>query len=65
METPSEQDLVAKGIFYALFRVVEIEELSGAERAVEWARSAVEDPELCEGLAVAVRERASDARQGP
>ncbi len=33
-------------MFYALFRVVEIEELSGADRAVEWARGMVDDPVL-------------------
>lgn len=37
---------MSEAIFYALFRVVEIEELSDAERAVEWARGIVEDPEL-------------------
>jgi hypothetical protein len=37
---------VAEAVFYALFRVVEIEELSGAEKAVEWARGMVDDPKL-------------------
>ena len=49
-------------MFYALFRVVEIEELSGADRAVEWARGMVEDPVLrrafADGVIEAVAERA-------
>ena len=37
---------MAEAVFYALFRVVEVEELSGAEQAVEWARGMVDDPLL-------------------
>ena len=33
-------------MFYALFRVVEIEELSDADKALEWARGIVDDPVL-------------------
>ena len=53
--------LVAEAVFYALFRVVEIEELSGAERAVEWARGMVDDRVLRrafgDGVIEAVLER--------
>ncbi|MDQ4048917.1 MAG: hypothetical protein M3131_05985 [Actinomycetota bacterium] len=52
---------MAEAVFYALFRVVEIEELSDAERAVEWARGMVEDPVLRrafgDGVIDAVSER--------
>jgi len=37
-------------VFYALFRVVEIEELSDAEKAVEWARGMVDDPVMRRGF---------------
>lgn len=60
---------MAEAVFYALFRVVEIEELSGAEKAVEWARGLVDDPLLRrafgDGVVDAVREReGSDASGG-
>lgn len=41
-----EQDVASEAVFYALFRVVEVEELSGPERAVDWARGLVEDGTL-------------------
>ena len=43
--------MVAQGVFFALFRVVEIDELSGPEKALEWARAMVEEPELRRGFA--------------
>lgn len=54
---------MAEAVFYALlFRVVEIEELSDAAKAVEWAREMVEDPVLRrafgDGVIDAVGERA-------
>lgn len=52
---------MAEAVFYALFRVVEIEELSGAEKAVEWARGLVDDPDMRrafgDGVVDAVRDR--------
>ncbi len=52
---------MAEAVFYALFRVVEVEELSGAEQAVEWARGMVDDPLLRrafgDGVIEAVSER--------
>ena len=53
---------MAEAVFYALFRVVEIEELSDADRAVEWARGMVDDPTLRrafgDGVIDAVSQRA-------
>jgi hypothetical protein len=42
----TQAEVVEQAIFFALFRVVEIEELSGAEDAVNWARGVVEDDSL-------------------
>ena len=59
---------MAEAVFYALFRVVEIEELSDPEKAVEWARGMVEDPVLRlafgDGVIKAVSARAAD-EDGP
>lgn len=48
-------------MLHALFRVVEIEELSGAEKAVEWARGLEDDPDMRrafgDGVVDAVRDR--------
>jgi hypothetical protein len=41
-----QRELASQSVFYALFRVIEIEELSGPEKAVEWARAMVDEPEL-------------------
>jgi len=53
--------VVTEAVFYALFRVVEIEELSGPEKAVEWARGMVDDPLLrrafADGVVDAVERR--------
>ena len=60
---------MTEAVFYALFRVVEIEELSGPEKAVEWARGMVDDPVLRrafgDGVVDAVRERDERAARGP
>lgn len=45
-----EREVVSQGVFFALFRVVEIDELSGPEKAIEWARAMVEEPELRRGF---------------
>jgi hypothetical protein len=45
-----QREIVSQAIFYALFRVVEIEELSGPDKAVEWARAVVDEPELRRGF---------------
>ena len=45
------------GAYYALFKVVSISDFADAERAVEWARSATEDPQLLRSFAETTRER--------
>jgi hypothetical protein len=42
--------MVAEAVFFALFRLVEIDELSGPEKALEWARAMVEEEELRRGF---------------
>lgn len=54
-------DPVAEGVYYALFKVVSTADLSGDEKAVEWARRAIETPELLRSLADGTR-RASAER---
>ena len=51
-----EQELAIDAVYYALFRVVEVGELEDAEAAVAWAQSALEGPELREGLVARVAE---------
>lgn len=59
---------MAEAIFYALFRVVEIEELSDAEKAMEWARGMVDDPVLRrafgDGVVDAVNKRTQAESEG-
>ena len=65
----TQAQLVERGIFYALFRVIEIEELSGAEDAVKWARGVVDDASLrkacSEEIVSAVVEQGGPAQTGP
>ena len=71
METgdASRREVVSRGVFFALFRVVEIDELSGPEKAVEWARAMVDEPELrlgfTNGLLQALDDRAQQAENAP
>ena len=53
--------LARDAVYFALFRVVEIAELHGAERAIEWAQCALGEEQLREGLVNRVRE-ARDSR---
>jgi hypothetical protein len=57
MTPSSPEGPVAEAIFFALFRVVEIEEYAGAEKAIEWARSVLEDRQLREAFADSIGER--------
>lgn len=50
----TQEQLVEQGIFYALFRVVETEELAGAEEAVNWARGMVDDTSLRKAFSAGV-----------
>jgi hypothetical protein len=49
-----QRDIASQSVFYALFRVVEIDELSGPDKAVEWARAMIEEPELRRGFSEGV-----------
>jgi hypothetical protein len=55
---------VAEGVSLALFKVVATADLAGAERAVEWARTALEDEELLAGVVEAARARHVDGDAG-
>jgi hypothetical protein len=57
----SHDELARDAVYFALFRVVEIAELHGAETAVEWAQSAIDEEQLRDGLVNRVRE-ARDSR---
>jgi hypothetical protein len=52
----SHDELARDAVYFALFRVVEIAELHGAETAVEWAQSAIDEEQLRDGLVSRVRE---------
>ena len=53
-------DLAGDAVYLALFRLVEIAELHGAEKAVEWAEAALEEPQLRDGIVNRVREARDD-----
>jgi len=59
----ANREIVSEGVFYALFRVVEIEELSGPDKALEWAKAMVEEPQMrrafSEGVLKGLAERAA------
>ena len=62
METDRSDDPVAEAIFLALFKLTTVADLEGDERAVNWAREALDnralDNSLAEGVRRAVAERA-------
>lgn len=45
------QGACGAGIFHAIFRLTAIADLYGSERAIEWAQSLVDDPELLSAFA--------------
>ena len=53
---------ISAGIYFALFRIIEIEELKGAEEAIEWARYGFSDPEFIEAFAEQVREQIASGK---
>ena len=55
---------MAEAVFYALFRVVEIEELTGAEDAVQWARGLVDDPVMRRAFGDGVIKAVADRKSG-
>jgi hypothetical protein len=52
-------DLACDAVYFALFRVVEIAELHGTDKAIEWAQSALDESQLRDGLVNRVRETRS------
>jgi hypothetical protein len=48
------------GIFRAVFRLIAISDLYGPERAVEWAQSLLDDPELLSAFAHASERRTAE-----
>jgi hypothetical protein len=56
-----QDELARDAVYFALFRVVEIAELHGAEKAVEWAQSALSESQLRDGLVNRVREARGSA----
>ncbi len=54
MDPIKQREIVSEAVFLALFRVVEIDELSGAERALEWAHAMVDEEELRLGFSEGV-----------
>ena len=57
----AQREIVSQGVFFALFRLVEIDELSGPEKALEWARAMLDEPELRQGFSEGVLQ-AAEAR---
>ena len=51
----------AAGIFHAMFRLIAVSDLYGPERAVEWAQSLVDDPDLLSAFAHAPASAAAPA----
>jgi hypothetical protein len=47
-------------VYFALFRVVEIGELEGADAAIQWAEEALGTNDLRQGLVEGVKERMAD-----
>ena len=55
METGRPDDPVAEAIFLALFKITTVADLEGDERAVNWAREALDNRALVNSLAEGVR----------
>ena len=58
------REIAAEAVFFALFRVVEIDELSGAEKALEWARAMVDEEELRRGFSEGLLRARGDRLEG-
>ena len=57
------REIVTQGVFYAVFRIVEIDELSGPEKAIEWAKAMVEEPEMRQAFSEGVLKELADRAQ--
>jgi hypothetical protein len=55
---PAPDDEVAAGTFFALFKVISVADLAGTEKAVQWARDALESEAFLAAFAAATRRRA-------
>jgi hypothetical protein len=64
-ERSDDGDVLEQAVFYALFKVVEVDELIGPDKAVEWARSVVDDDDLRRAFAREIRERAGEQADEP
>ncbi len=53
----AESESVSRGVHAALFKVVSVADLADCERAVEWARTAVEDKQLLQGFVETTRDK--------
>jgi hypothetical protein len=62
-ENGGARDPVVEGVYVALFRVTSIAELSGDKKAVEWARSTLENPELLRSLGEGTRRSVQERRE--
>jgi hypothetical protein len=49
-------DPVERAIYFTLFKITSTAELAGAERAVDWAESVLEDEDLLRSFAAGTRE---------
>ena len=54
------QGACGDGIFHAIFRLIAISDLYGSARAIEWARSLIDDPELLSAFAHASERRSAE-----
>lgn len=53
-------DACSAGIFHAIFRLIAISDLYGPARAIEWAQSLIDDPELLAAFARAPERRVAE-----
>jgi hypothetical protein len=48
-------DPVAEGVYFALFKVLAVTDLAGDEKAIQWARDAIDNEPLLRSLAEGTR----------
>lgn len=60
METDRPDDPVVEAIFLALFKLTTVADLEGDERAVKWAREALDNRALLNSLADGARRVVSE-----
>ena len=54
---PAPDDEAAAATYFALFKVISVADLAGAEKAVQWARDALESDAFLAAFAAATRRR--------